>query len=202
MFWPSILRRMSRISHRLPLKETKQIWLKMIHYPLVSGERGSGAAAESASHGPLLQNQGPRQCPDSSRAPRAKCKTSSYNKQRFLRCQAHPILISLLWLKCSSPRAGRKQIPFPPCALMLEDWPIRGQIGSGLTNQSLSSWVLDVLVANDVGLSLNWGPHKNAIIPLIMRSHFSVSKSCDNFKLKINPDGFISLLTFPKICPD
>ena len=59
---------MSRVSRRLPLKETNRLKV-IIHYSLVSGERGPGFAAEFASHGQMLQNQGPRQCPGSSRDP-------------------------------------------------------------------------------------------------------------------------------------
>lgn len=106
-----------------------------------------------------------------------------------------------LWLKTQS--AGRKQIPFPSVhsywwmgqseARSDLDWPMTGQAGSSMF-QSPMMW--------DRVLSLNWGPHKNAIIPLIIRSLFSVSKSPDYYKLKINPDGFLSLLTFLKIFPE
>ena len=62
--------------HTTSVKWRKTDLIKMIHDSLILGERGSGSSAFSASHGPLLQNQGPRQRPDSSGAPRAKCKTS------------------------------------------------------------------------------------------------------------------------------
>lgn len=123
----------------------------MIHESPISGERGPGSATESASHGPLLQNQGPRQRPDSSRAPRAKCKTSSIrdNKQRFKICP-NPVLISQRGFVTKNSVRRPETDSISECALILVDGPIRGQIRFGLTNDR-SSWILDVSIANDVG---------------------------------------------------